>query len=396
MNPIKVFFSRVYQFALSIAVKIANIPMPKSIDSLKEVKEELKNRGLSHPIIVTSKSVANSKYLQELVEDLQKNEIFLEIYKDVTPDPTFKLIYNLKDFYLRKGCDSIIACGGGSVIDASKALGALVTKNKPLEKLKGILKVKKKIPFLLVIPTTAGTGSEATVSSVILNERTNDKFAITDLVLVPKVVLLDDNFLKSVPKGVIRNSGMDAYCHAIEAYLSTFDNKAANEYALRAIKLVYDNLIPYYEDSYNDEARKNMQLASYYAGISFTRVYVGYVHSIAHAIGGIYHLPHGYLVAVLLPYVLEAYDNKIDKKVSVINSIIMPNKEDTNTNSFITSIRKMNESLGIMPLNGLIKESDYDILANRARKEANPYYPVPKELSEKELKDIIKRANSKE
>ena len=395
MNSIKVFFCRVYQFGLHIAVKIAKIPMPKSIERLEDVKNELKNNDLIHPLIVTSKSISNSRYLLELIEDLKKNGIFVDVYKDITPDPTFKLVYNLKDYYVRKNCDSIIACGGGSVMDASKALGALVVKKKPLEKLKGVLKVRKKIPFLIAIPTTAGTGSEATVSSVVVNERTNDKFAITDLALVPKVVLLDDNFLKMAPKTVIRNSGMDAYCHAVEAFLTTFDNKEANEYALRAIKLVNDNLLPFYEDSFNDEARKNMQLASYYAGIAFTRIYVGYVHALAHAIGGIYHLPHGYLVAVLLPYVLEAYGNSIDIKVSKIGSMITPNKELT-TKDFIDSIRKMNHSLDIEPLNGIIKESDYEILAKHASKEANPHYPVPRELSTQELKEIIIKANSKE
>ena len=392
MNSIKAFFYRIYQFGLSIVVKIVKIPMPKSIEKLEEVKTELKNNNLIHPLIVTTKTVSNSMYLLELIEDLKKNGIFVDVYKDVTPDPTFKLIYNLKDFYLRKGCDSIIACGGGSVMDASKALGAIIVRKKPLEKLKGVLKVRKKIPYLIAIPTTAGTGSEASVSSVVINERTNDKFAITDLKLVPKVVLLDDKFLKSVPKSVIRNSGMDAYCHAIEAYLTTIDKKEANEYALKAIKLVYDNLIDYYEDSFNDEARKNMQLASYYAGISFTRVYVGYVHALAHAIGGVYHLPHGYLIAILLPYVLEAYGNSIDLKVSKILSITNPN-ESLTTKDFIDSIRKMNHTLDIEPLNGIIKESDYEMLAKHASKEANPYYPVPRILSKQELKEIIIKAN---
>lgn len=396
MNPIKVCFYRIYQFGLHLVVKIVKIPMPDSIDKIEDVKIKLKENNLTHPLIVTSKSVSNSIYLLELIDDLKQNGVFVDIYKDVTPDPTFKLVYNLLDFYKRKSCDSIIAVGGGSVMDASKALGALVVKNKPLEKLKGILKVRKKIPYLIAIPTTAGTGSEATVSAVLVNERTNDKFAITDLVLVPKLVLLDDKFLKSVPKTVIRNSGMDAYCHAIEAYLSTFDLKVANEYALKAIKLVYDNLISYYEDSYNDEARKNMQMASYYAGLAFTRVYVGYVHALAHAIGGIYHLAHGYLVAILLPYVLEAYGDTILNKVNIINSFIGIDNEENSITAFINSIKEMNNKLGIESLNGIIKEEDYDIIARHAKKEANPFYPVPKELSEKELKDIIIKVNNKE
>ena len=401
MNGIKIAYARTFQFFLRIASKIVRFPIPMTKERLEDIPTLLNSNGLKCPILIVSNTVSKGKRYESFIKMLEANQIKYFPYIGIASDPTFKTIEVLAGFYKAHECDSIIAIGGGSVIDAAKAMGVLVSnKYKNLSRFKGVLKVKKKLPYFIAVPTTAGTGSEASIASVVTNEETKDKFAISDGKLVPKVAILDDSLLKGLPSELVATTGMDAFTHAIESYMNHAGNKKSKEYAKKSLYLIKNHLYEFYSDRENDIARHNMLYASFYAAISFTRSYVGYVHALAHAIGGVYHKPHGYLIAILLPYVLEAYGKKAYKalaKASIemgIGSNTASREE--NALSLISWIRELNQKMGIPnSLDNLINEKDYLPLAEHASIEANPWYPVPKELDKNELASVLRRANSK-
>ena len=401
MNGIKIAYARTFQFFLRIASKIVRFPIPMTKERLEDIPTLLNSNGLKCPILIVSNTVSKGKRYESVIKMLEANQIKYFPYIGIASDPSFKTIEVLAGFYKAHECDSIIAIGGGSVIDAAKAMGVLVSnKYKNLSRFKGVLKVKKKLPYFIAVPTTAGTGSEASIASVVTNEETKDKFAISDGKLVPNVAILDDSLLKGLPSELVATTGMDAFTHAIESYINHAGNKKSKEYAKKSLYLIKNHLYEFYSDRENDIARHNMLYASFYAAISFTRSYVGYVHALAHAIGGVYHKPHGYLIAILLPYVLEAYGKKAYKALSKA-SIEMGIGSNTasreeNALSLISWIRELNQKMGIPnSLDNLINEKDYLPLAEHASIEANPWYPVPKELDKNELAFVLRRANSK-
>ncbi len=218
--------------------------------------------------------------------------------------------------------------------------------------------------------------------------------------MIPNVAVLDDSLLIGLPKGVIASTGMDALTHAIESYIGRSSTRQSKEYALQAIKLISDNLYAFYTDPKKDEARANMQKASYLAGVSFTRAYVGYVHALAHALGGYYNVPHGFANAVLLPLVLEEYGESVYDRLSEINDDLRlvdplsPKKEKAE--AVIAWIKEMNAKMNIpAKFDHLIKNfADLEALSLHAAKEANPFYPVPREFDKKELKTILLKSDS--
>lgn len=401
MNPFFTCYARTVQFILKSSMNFIEIRIPEVRDSLSSIPTLIKEHSLSHPLIVSGKHVSTLPKFSELVKSLKQKNLCFSVFNNVKSDPTFENIESLYQYYVDNGCDSIIAIGGGSIIDASKALGARIARpKKSLASFRGLLKIGKDIPFFIAAPTTAGTGSEATLAAVITNEKNGDKFAVNDPHLVPNVAVLDDSLLKSLPQKTIAITGIDALCHAVEAYIGRSNSKLTRKYALDSISLIYDNLLTFHQNPQNDIARKKMLLASYYAGISFTRAYVGYVHSLAHAIGGMYHLPHGYCIAILLPYVLEAYGKKAFHSLGKINDRLMLSDpgaiDEEKALVTIEWIRNLNRSLSIpSSFDGAISEKDYERIAIHAYREAFPIYPVPRILTIKELKKILIRANTK-
>lgn len=399
MSIFNIIYSRSVQLALKMAMPFINIRIPETHFDILKIVSIIKNEKLNHPLIISGNHVSKHPKIQLLFFELKNNNLSFSLFTDVRSDPTFENIEEIYKFYSDNSCDSIIAIGGGSIIDASKALGCKITDpNKNLSSFKGLLKVKKDIPFFIACPTTAGTGSEATIASVVTNEKTNDKFAINDPHLVPNIAILDNELLDSLPSETIAITGIDALSHAVEAYIGRSNSKLTKEKALDAILLIKNNLVNFYNNPSDNEARNNMIIASYDAGISFTRAYVGYVHALAHAIGGLYHLPHGYCIAILLPYVLEAYGSSIYKSTREINDYLsLSDKEAVDEEkclTFIDWIKDLNKELNIPEtFEQKINEDDYLKLAVHAFKEASPIYPVPKIFNIKKLIEIIKKSN---
>lgn len=395
MNVFEIAYCRLYQFFLNkIAMPFLRFPKREVFQgnsSLLDVPLFLKKKGIEKPFIFVSKSVSKTPHYQRFVSLLMENGFPLTEFKRIRENPETPLIEKAAEEAREKGADALIAIGGGSIIDTAKAVGAMLANpKKGLLKMRGLLKVRKRFPMLLAIPTTAGSGSEATIASVVTDPSKKDKFAINSPKLLPQVVVLDDELLRSLPPRIIANTGMDALTHALEAYLGHALTKESKEAALESILLIHASLLPFYRNPNDDVARENMLKASYLAGISFTHSYVGYVHALAHSLGGEYDIPHGYANAVILPHVLRKYGKKASKKLSYLVEILNLDGQKKET-AFIEYIEKLKEELGIPKTFGsIIQEKDLHYLSWHASKEANPLYPVPKEMNRKELEKILK------
>ena len=316
MNIFFKAYCRLYQLLLKLSIPFLPYRTPKILNSYNDISLIIKKNKLNNIFIVTGPNIYKKGLLNELENNLKQNNINYYIFNKTESNPTINNVLAAKKEYIDNKCSAIIAFGGGSPMDLAKILGASIVTNKPIYKMKGLLKIRKKLPLLIAIPTTAGSGSETTLAAVITDDN-HIKYPINDFCLIPKYVLLDYKLTLSLPKNITCTTGMDALTHAIEAYIGRSLTNETKMYSLKAIELVLNNLYKAYQ--YNDEeAKNNMLIASFYAGCAFTKSYVGYVHALAHAIGGKYNLPHGLLNAIILPKVLIKYDKSIYKKIAFI------------------------------------------------------------------------------
>ena len=390
MNPTKTIFCRSFQTVFKLAIPILPYRTPKILRSVQEIPTCLQEKGLGNVLIVTDGFLHKSGMLEPMKEALKKNDIQFTVFDEVTPNPSVLNVELARERYIQQGCDSLIGFGGGSAIDCAKAVGARIARPKlTIPKMKGILKIWLPIPFLIAVPTTAGTGSETTLATVITDQNTSHKFPINDFPLIPRVAVLDPEMTRSLPKHMTSTTGMDALTHAIEAYIGNSTTRQTRADALEAARLIAENLEKAYFDGNDMTARANMLQAAFLAGGAFSKSYVGYCHAVAHSLGGQYHTPHGLANAVLLPYVLEAYGESAHKKCADI-AIAMhladaSTSADVAANRLIAHIRKMNADMGIPTKLPGIKKEDIPKLAAYADKEANPLYPVPRLMDAKEL-----------
>lgn len=392
-------YCRVYQKALYVGSFFLDWSKPeliKGAGAVKQLPEAIKAKGLSKVLVVTDKGLMSLKLLDSLFEALGNTGIDYVVFDGVQPNPTIDNIEDAVELYLENGCEGIVAFGGGSPMDCAKACGARIARpDKSVPQMRGLLKVNKKLPPLFAVPTTAGTGSETTIAAVVSNPITHEKNAINDHKLIPKVAVLDPELTVGLPKHITSTTGMDALTHAVEAYIGKSNTFETKKCAQRATKLIFDNLYAAYEDGKDLDARMNMLEASFYAGVAFTRAYVGYVHSIAHNLGGHYGIPHGLANAVILPYVLDYYGSTIYRKLAKLADIAgldtMGMNKEQKAKLFISEIRAMNEKMGIPSKFEQIREEDIPVIVERALMEANPLYPVPRIMDKKDCEAVIRQ-----
>ena len=390
MNPVKKFYCRTFQTGLKIALPFLPYRKPTMMGSVKNIPEIIQKHRCGRVLIITDAGIRALGLLHHLENRLLKAQIPYVIYDKTVANPTTKNVAEALELYEENHCDVLIGFGGGSSMDCAKALGARIARpKKSLAQMKGILKVRRRIPLLIAIPTTAGTGSETTLAAVITDSDTRHKYAINDFPLIPRYAVLDPKITRSLPPFLTATTGMDALTHAIEAFIGNSTTYATRKDALLAVKLIFENLESVYHDGSNLEKRRNMLHASFYAGCAFTKSYVGYVHAIAHSLGGAYDIPHGLANAVILPYLLEAYGSSIHKKLRILAveaGLISPDASaEEGASALIQAIRTMNASFGIGTTIPEIKKEDIPKLARAAEKEANPLYPVPVLMNAKEL-----------
>ena len=390
MNVFKKIYCRTFQTVFKLALPLLPYREPEILPDLNSIPSILKKEKLKKPLIVTDAGLVKAGIEERLEIVLKANNVFYAVYDKTVPNPTTDNVAEALELYKKENCDCLIGLGGGSSMDCAKALGARVAKpKKPLSKMKGILKVNKKIPTLIAIPTTAGTGSETTLAAVIVDSQTRHKYAINDFTLIPKYAVLDPAVTLSLPPFITATTGMDALTHAVEAYIGRSTTRKTRAQAEEAVKLIFENLEKAYSDGGDVQARRNMLHASYLAGCAFTKSYVGYVHAIAHSLGGAYNVPHGLANAVILPMLLEDYGKSINKKLKKlavaagISSADTPS--DTAAADFISAVREMKNKFGIGDTFCEIRTEDIGKLAHYADKEANPLYPVPVLFNAKQL-----------
>lgn len=394
MNIFRKIYCRSYQGVFRALLPFLPYREPKILKNYTELARVLKEKKISNILLVTDKTIYSLGLTKEMEDKLCKYGINCYVYSGTVANPTTDNVDEALKMYKDNNCTALVGLGGGSSIDCAKAVGALVAnKNKTLNQMKGLLKVKKKLPLLVAIPTTAGTGSETTVASVIVDSKTRHKYAINDFVLIPEYAVLDAKLTINLPPFVTATTGMDALTHAVEAYIGKSTTKDTRFESLFAIKLIFENLFEAYSNGKNNlEARQNMLLASYNAGLAFTKSYVGYVHAIAHSLGGKYNVAHGLANAVILPIMLRAYGKTVHKKLWKISAFLGLCKENDSykkgADEFISAIEELNRCMNIPTFIEELKEEDILELATHADKEGNPLYPVPKLMNRKKLTKI--------
>jgi alcohol dehydrogenase len=353
--------------------------------------------GHKHVLIVTDAMIVKLGLLKGITDALDAAGTRYTVFDEITPDAPIPLIERGMAAFRKARADAIIAVGGGSSMDASKAIAiACANSGKHLRDLAGYFKGFKSPCEIYAVPTTAGTGSEVTVAAVIADRERHSKLVIVDPRLVPKMAALDAALMVGLPAPITAATGMDALTHAVESFVGQWATPYTNGMALAATGMIFENLRTACTDGKNLAARENMALAATYAGIAFTRANVGYVHAIAHQFGGKYHTPHGLANAIMLPHVLKFSLSSIRPQLAELAKrakIGSPHDSVPNlADAFVAAVEQMNADIGIPTTLGALQEKDIPALAKAACHEAETGYPVPRYMTQAQCEAVIRKA----
>lgn len=400
MNVIRKIYHRVFNTAMRAMIPLFPYREPTLISDAKGVVEVLRGNGVTRAMLVSGKNVRGRGLTAPLEALMSEAGIACTVYDRTTPNPTSANVEEALELYLAEGAQALIAFGGGSQMDCAKAVGArIVRPKKPLAKMAGLIKIRRRLPLFIAVPTTAGTGSEVTVASVITDSETHRKYVINDFCLIPHYALLDPAVTVGLPPELTATTGMDALTHAVEAYVGRARTKATKAAAEEAVWLILDSLERAYENGADIEARANMLRASYLAGTAFTKSYVGYVHAVAHTLGGRYGVAHGLANAVLLPKVLRAYGSSAVKRLAELAFAVGLVRSECSAEDaaelLISRIEEMNARMQIPTSLGCIAAEDIPAMARLADKEANPLYPTPALWDAGEIEEIYRLVMAK-
>lgn len=392
-------YCRIIHGLMRLVLKILKYPdqeIIKGAGSIKELALAIKKKDIDVVAVITDATLMKLNLLQSLFNELEKEEIKYFVYDGVMPNPTIQSVEEGLKLYKKNACQCVIGFGGGSSLDCAKVIAARVTNpDDDVRQMRGLFKIKKTTAPLIAVPTTAGTGSETTIAAVITDTETHAKFAVTDKKLMPSIVVMDPELTMGLPPHITSTTGMDALTHAVEAYIGLHGTPFVNKNAEDAVCIIFANLENVYKDGSRKDARNNMLWASYYGGAAFTRASIGYVHAIAHNMGGLYGVPHGLANAIILPYVLDFSRKNCKKKLAklAIVSGIGSERESVNELSirFIEHIKRMNANMNIPQTIKELQEKDIPLIAQRALTEANPAYPVPRILNRKQCEILIRK-----
>ena len=393
MNIFSKAFCRTFQFVFRLAMPALPYREPERFASIRELAQPLKARNIRSVLLVTDEFLKRSGATEELEHMLRMAGIRCAVYDQVRPNPTVQNVEAALKLYHEKNCQGLIAFGGGSAIDCAKAVGARVAyPGRSLNQMKGLLRVWRKLPPLVAIPTTAGTGSEVTVTAVITDTESHHKYTMNNFTFIPHYAVHDPAVTYTLPPHLTATTGMDALTHAVEAYIGRSTTKETRALAKETVRLVFENIETAYKNGNDHAARANMLRASYAAGVAFSKSYVGYIHALAHSLGGQYNIPHGLANAVLMPHVLEGYGACVHQKLHELAVAAgIAAKEDTpmaGAVKFIRSIRELNAAMGIPEKLSGIQRKDFPSMAKHAHQEANPLYPVPRLMNAGELEQF--------
>lgn len=365
--------------------------------SYAQMARHISANQYKRPLVVTDKGVVENGLTKKLERALKDNQLDYVVYNETKVNPPIEVIHQASQIYKENDCDCLIGIGGGSVIDTLKAVGVEVShQGDSISKFRGVLKLKHQPPFMVAIPTTSGTGSEATLATVVSEDDTKQKYAVMDHRLFPDIALLDIELTKKLPQSLTAQTGMDALTHAIEAYTNLKTTDRTNYWAEQTVQRVDRYLKRAFDNPDDLVAREGMLVAAFDGGRAFTRAYVGNVHAISHALTAYYGTPHGYANALVLPHVLKFYGTSVYQPLAKLSDLIGLNSLETVSNQvkterFIRYIEDLNDYFGIEYHLDKIEESDIKDLARQAYQEANPLYPVPKIFEIEDFVEVIRQ-----
>lgn len=389
-------FSRISIAVRRPVVRLVPMPVPMTYigpGTAGKTGELLAMMNVRKALVITGGHVGKLPFFAKLLDGIRKAGVGAVVFDGVRPDPTFSIVEEARKNYA--GCDGIVAVGGGSVLDAAKAAAAAAASGKPAVSLAGLLKVGHRLPPMILIPTTAGTGSETTVAAVISDSVTHRKKQILDPKLIPEIAVLDPELTVGMPPLTTAGTSMDALTHALEAYVSGYAEEKTDRDAGRAVKLIYGNLPQVLRQPDDLAAREALLVASFLAGRAFTRTYVGYVHAFAHAIGGRYGVPHGIACAVLLPHVMEYYLPTCSERFAALADLtgVCPGggARGRKARAFVDSLFERNREAGIPARLEKFPASDIDGVIAEAFRECHGTYPVPRYYSRSGARGLLEK-----
>lgn len=390
----KNFFMRVYQKIMAVAVYFLPWREPtvyKGVGMIRMLPAVMRQANIKRVLIVTDQGIRASGILHKVLAELNVTYV---VFDHVEPNPDEETVKKIRRQYVSFGAEGLIGLGGGSVIDATKVVAALVNQpQKEAEDLKGLLKVRGRTAYTVMIPTTAGTGSEVTLAAVISSKRKRKKYTIMDTKLIPDAAILAPELLASLPKRLTAETGMDALTHAVESFISGTRTKQTKKDGVRAVKLIHEYLNRSYDIPDDLKARFGMLEASYYAGRAFTRAYVGNIHAMSHALTAFYGSPHGRTNALILPIVLRIYGESVHPELAELADAIdltdVSASNEEKALAFTRWVEGMNDRFEIPRSVPEISDQDLDALISHAYKEANPMYPVPVIFSKEDFREAF-------
>lgn len=398
MDALKKAVYRINSKVMEMGLNVLPDMTPKAeigLGSAKKIPEILLSLGIGHVMLVTGPTIGKT-LVPPIEENLIRCGILYEKFDRVEANPSVATVESIKTQYINSGCDGFLAIGGGSPMDAAKAAAARLAKpNQPLEKMAGLMRILAKVPPIVCVPTTSGTGSEVTMGAVISDHEAKHKYAIMDPCITPKYAVLDASLTVSMPPFITATTGVDALTHAVESYITwAYNTNESNRNAEQAVVKIFKYLERAVADSSDLEAREQMLIASYKAGLAFNRTGVGYVHAIAHAMGGIYNTAHGLANSVILPIVLEDYGEIIHPQLAHLAELTDVKTSGTDAEkagAFIAAIRQMNARLGLPTGFDFMQEEEFDKIISLALGEANMTYPVPVIYNEERCRHVLNR-----
>ncbi len=384
--------------AAGVVVRLLPIPQPTMMvgpGSSARLGQAINDFGHNRVLVVTDPVVSKLGLMAPLLQALKAGGTEFVVFDQITPDAPIALIEKGVAVFQAQACDAIVAFGGGSAIDAAKTIGLAAANHKHPAQLVGYFKGRRAPAPIYAVPTTAGTGSEVTVAAVISDPETNRKLVIADTRIVPRMAALDPTLMVGLPPDITAATGMDALTHAIEAYVGHWGTALTDRLALSAVGMIFESLPVAHVHGHDLAAREKMALASNYAGQAFTRANVGYVHAIAHQLGGLYHTPHGLANAIMLPQVLRFLSPAIQPKLAVLALRAKVGKKTDDeavlAQKFLNAIDAMNTRLGIPATLDALRDEDVPALARAACREADANYPVPLYMTQAICEAVIRQ-----
>ncbi len=389
-------YCRVFQAVMKVGNCFVDYRTPECLegpDSVLGLPAFILGKGVKNVLLVTGNTLRKLGLPDPMRAEMEKAGLTYTLFSDIERNPTDANVEAGYQLYREKGCDGLLAFGGGAPMDCAKAIGARVARpNKTVAQLQGVLKVRRRVPPLFAVPTTAGTGSETTIAAVITDAATHHKASINDPAILPRYAVLDPKLTIGLPPSVTATTGMDALCHAVEAYTNhTYCTRIEDELAIDAVRLIHDSLLTAYRDGANLDARQSMQRAAFKAGRAFTRGCVGYVHAVGHTLGGLYGVPHGLAMGIILPHVLRQYGAAVYGRLAVLADAcgMGGGTEQEKAARFIGWIERLKADMDIPVGLDMIQDEDVPQIIRWAMAEGNPLYPVPVLWDEKDFARLL-------